>query len=90
MRDVYTALFSTVLFANIIHAFYRNYIDPVYMTTGRLSTKSDVYNFGVTLLMTVRGMCKKNIYDLTTPPVKWVRRIFTISSKKKKNISMHA
>nr|CAB3490515.1 unnamed protein product [Digitaria exilis] len=49
-----------------------NYIDPVYMTTGRLSTKSDVYNFGVTLLKTVRGMCRsKQPLDDTTPPVKW-------------------
>ncbi|CAL4990438.1 unnamed protein product [Urochloa decumbens] len=49
-----------------------NYIDPVYMTTGRLSTKSDVYNFGVTLLETFRGMCgSKPPPDDKMPPVKW-------------------
>ncbi|CAL4986105.1 unnamed protein product [Urochloa decumbens] len=50
------------------------YIDPEYLTTGRLSTKSDVYNFGVTLLETFRGMCgcgSKPPTDDKTPPVKW-------------------
>lgn len=32
---------------------YRGFLDPEYMRTGRVSIKSDVYAFGVTILMII-------------------------------------
>ncbi|CAN6373386.1 unnamed protein product [Urochloa humidicola] len=42
------------------------YIAPEYLSHGFLSTKCDVYGFGVTLLRTISCMCRSNRPDLDT------------------------
>ena len=61
--DKYKSLFFILSFIFCPEVFlsilqFRGYMPPEYILEGILSTKYDVYSFGVTLLETISGMCR--------------------------------